>query len=257
MRIVLFTVENTEFVPTVLEPVLSQRGHQICAVFVSRAVYGLRFLARRARFLARNGYPFCIRAGDWWRYLSRHNGSLRRSTEAPRSTVDYIRSRGIEASYIKEIRTEPTRERLRALNADVFLFCPFDRIAGPKFLEIPRMGTYNLHLGKLPEYRGGLHAFWVLRHGDSQAGATVHRVTAELDAGDVVVEKRFPVRTNCMRTLMADTMRVCGPLVLSALERIEAGNWEPIDTSDRRQAYHMLPTWTDFRAFYRRGCCLT
>ncbi|MCH7860615.1 MAG: hypothetical protein IH998_02760, partial [Proteobacteria bacterium] len=95
---------------------------------------------------------------------------------------------------------------MRALNADLFLFCPFDRIAGPKFLEIPRIGTFNLHLGKLPEYRGGLHAFWVLRQGDPEAGATIHRVTTELDAGDVVAEKRFPVTTRCMRTLMADTM---------------------------------------------------
>lgn len=39
MRIVLFTVENTEFVPTVLEPILSRREHQIVPVFVSRAMF--------------------------------------------------------------------------------------------------------------------------------------------------------------------------------------------------------------------------
>jgi folate-dependent phosphoribosylglycinamide formyltransferase PurN len=256
VRIVLFTIENTEFVPTILDPILTERGHEIVKVFVSKAAYGVKFITRRLGFLARNGYPFCIRASDWWRIASQRVHGMFDRKDAPANIVEYVRERGVEADYIQEIRTEEARQRLRDLDADIFLFCPFDRIAGPKFLSIPRLGTFNLHLGKLPEYRGGLHAFWVLRSGDPQAGATVHQVTTELDAGDIVVEKRFPVETHCMQTLMAHTMGVCGPLMLRALDRVEEGAWEPVDTTGRAVGYHMLPTRKDFRAFYRRGCCI-
>lgn len=253
MRIVVFTIENTEFVRPLLDPLIESRGHEIVSVFVSRAAYGWRFLRRRAGFMLRNRYPFCIRLDDWKRCVG---ASVNSWHNRDGSLVKTLRAKGISAHYIKEVRTERTREQLRALNADVFLFCPFNKIVGPKFLAIPRIGTYNLHLGKLPEYRGGFHAFWVLRFGDTQAGVTVHRVTEELDAGDIIIERRFPVRTNSMHDLMDDTIRTAAPMVVEALDRIEAEDWRPVETAGRSAAYYMLPTREDFLAFYERGCRL-
>jgi folate-dependent phosphoribosylglycinamide formyltransferase PurN len=250
MRIVLFTVENDEFVPMVLDPVLDRRGSEIVAAFVSRSLFSWSWIWKRAGFMIRSRYPFCIRAGDWARYFDK---ALRRQS---RTVVGYLRSRGIAAEYISEIRSEAIRARLKGLDADVFLFQLFDKIGGPKFLSIPRLGTFNLHMGKLPEHRGGLSAFWVLRFGDAEAGATLHRAVPELDAGEIVAEVRIPVHTNSMHELMVATATAAGPMVVQALDRIEAGNWQHVDTSARPQGYYYLPGRDDFRAFYARGCRL-
>jgi methionyl-tRNA formyltransferase len=138
----------------------------------------------------------------------------------------------------------------------VFVFLLFDKIAGPKFLSLPRLGTFNLHMGKLPEHRGGLSAFWVLRFGDDEAGATLHRAVPELDAGEIVAEVRLPVRTKSMHELMKETFSAAGPMVVRALDRIEAGHWTPVDTAGRPTGYYYIPTREDFRAFYARGCRL-
>jgi len=250
MRIVLFTVENTEFAPLVLGPILDRRGPEVVAAFVSRSLFDLGWLRRRAGFLIRNRYPFCIRPSDWARYA---RGALngRRG-----SVLQYLRDRGIAAEYIDEIRTEATRERLKRLDADVFLFLVFDKIAGPKFLSIPRLGTFNLHMGKLPEHRGGLSAFWALRFGDAETGATLHRAIPELDAGEIVAEVRLPVRTGSMRELMTETFTAAGTMVVQALDRIDSESWTPIDTSGRPEGYYYIPTREDFDAFYARGCRL-
>jgi folate-dependent phosphoribosylglycinamide formyltransferase PurN len=250
MRIVLFTVENAEFAPLVLGPVLDRRGPEVVAAFVSRSLFSWGWLKKRAGFLIRNRYPFCIRPGDWARY-ARGTLGARRGT-----VVQYLRGRGVAAEYLDEIRTEATRERLRRLDADVFLFLLFDKIAGPKFLAIPRLGAFNLHMGKLPEHRGGLSAFWVLRFGDAEAGATLHRAIPELDAGEIVAEVRLPVRTGSMRELMTETVAAAGPMVVQALDRIDAGSWTPVDTSGRPEGYYYIPTRDDFDAFYARGCRL-
>jgi hypothetical protein len=250
VRIVLFTVENAEFVPIVLGPVMDRRGREIVAAFVSRSLFSWQWIAKRAGFLISNGYPFCIRLGDWVRY---GRNALRGGTGP---VLAYLRRRGIAAEYIGEIRSEATRARLKPLEADVFVFLLFDKIGGTKFLSIPRLGTFNLHMGKLPEHRGGLSAFWVLRFGDADAGATMHRAVTELDAGEIVAEVRIPVRTTSMHELMLQTATAAGPMAVMALDRIEAGAWPHVDTTTRSKGYYYLPTRDDFRAFYSRGCRL-
>lgn len=55
---------------------------------------------------------------------------------------------------------------------------------------IPRFGCVNLHCGLLPDYKGAPPGFWELRNGEREVGVTVHRVTAELDAGPILAQGR-------------------------------------------------------------------
>lgn len=54
--------------------------------------------------------------------------------------------------------------------------------------ELPRLGTINLHKGRLPNYRGMPPAFWEMNNGESTVGCTVHKVEAGLDTGSILLE---------------------------------------------------------------------
>jgi peptidoglycan/xylan/chitin deacetylase (PgdA/CDA1 family) len=60
------------------------------------------------------------------------------------------------------------------------------RILRPEVFSVPRLGSINLHKGKVPQYRGMPPGFWELYEGERTAGITVHFVSTKLDAGDVV-----------------------------------------------------------------------
>lgn len=69
-------------------------------------------------------------------------------------------------------------------------------IAGTYILQesvfgVPRLGSINLHSGKVPEYRGAAPAFWELYNGETHVGITIHKVAAALDAGDVLLQELF------------------------------------------------------------------
>jgi peptidoglycan/xylan/chitin deacetylase (PgdA/CDA1 family) len=66
-------------------------------------------------------------------------------------------------------------------------------ILKPSIFEIPRLGTLNLHKGRVPDYKGMPPAFWELRAGEKYVGCTVHFVSEKLDAGDVVLEQLVPI----------------------------------------------------------------
>jgi len=59
--------------------------------------------------------------------------------------------------------------------------------------EVPRLGSLNLHKGKLPEYRGMPPAFWEIWNGESSVGVTVHKVAAGLDTGEILLEDSVPL----------------------------------------------------------------
>jgi methionyl-tRNA formyltransferase len=222
------------------------------AAYVSRSLFNLRFFRKRAWSLVKDGFPFCIRAGDLGRYVGMKWGGRARRRQAV-TMIEYLRKRGLTPEYIDDVRSESALANLRALDADVFIFCPFDKIVGPAFLSIPRLGTFNAHMGKLPEHKGGLSAFWVLRFGDAEAGMTVHRAVEELDAGEIVAETRFPVTTRSMYELMHETFDVGGHTVARALGKLVQGGWTPVDTEGRASGYYRIPTRRDFREFYARG----
>jgi peptidoglycan/xylan/chitin deacetylase (PgdA/CDA1 family) len=77
------------------------------------------------------------------------------------------------------------------------------RILKPGTFSIPRLGSINLHKGKVPEYRGMPPGFWELYDGVSEAGVTVHFVDKQVDTGDIVAESAIPILpTDTPDTLM-------------------------------------------------------
>ena len=51
----------------------------------------------------------------------------------------------------------------------------------------------NVHAGKVPQYRGPNPIQWSIIEDERDAGVTMHHMTRELDAGDVIAERRVPI----------------------------------------------------------------
>jgi len=74
---------------------------------------------------------------------------------------------------------------------DLLLSLQFDRI-----IKMPALGgarAFNLHFSALPAYRGCYTSVWPLRNGEKQAGVTLHLLTAGIDDGGIVGQRRFDV----------------------------------------------------------------
>jgi folate-dependent phosphoribosylglycinamide formyltransferase PurN len=68
---------------------------------------------------------------------------------------------------------------------------------GPALLEVfPQ--TVNYHNGSLPGYRGLRATGWSLYNGEAQSGFAFHRMTEELDAGNVLVTGSVPIAAGNM-----------------------------------------------------------
>jgi phosphoribosylglycinamide formyltransferase-1 len=85
--------------------------------------------------------------------------------------------------------------RLRATRVELICLAGFMRILSPAFVERWSGRILNIHPSLLPDLRGLKTHERALAEGRSGHGCTVHYVSADLDAGPVIVQARVPVLT--------------------------------------------------------------
>jgi phosphoribosylglycinamide formyltransferase-1 len=112
-------------------------------------------------------------------------------------------------------------EHVAASGADLLVLAGFMRIIDPAAL-LPWVGrAINIHPSLLPLYRG-LHTHRrALRAGDREHGASVHYVTAELDGGPVIAQRRIAIgehdtEASLAARLLAEEHRLL-PAVVAAI----------------------------------------
>lgn len=87
---------------------------------------------------------------------------------------------------------KPTNQRTRLI-----AFCT-DVIVPQSLLERCTAGAYNFHPGP-PEYPGIFPSCFAIYDGATRFGATVHRMTAKVDDGEIVSVSRFDIASNIDR----------------------------------------------------------
>jgi methionyl-tRNA formyltransferase len=85
------------------------------------------------------------------------------------------------------------RDALAACEPDVFLSVWYRRLLDADLLALPRVAALNLHGSLLPAYRGRAPVNWVLVNGESRTGVTLHHMTVEADAGDIVAQEPIEI----------------------------------------------------------------
>jgi methionyl-tRNA formyltransferase len=76
---------------------------------------------------------------------------------------------------------------------DIIVVSCFARKLPDPVLSIPAMGCLNLHPSLLPAYRGPVPLFWQFRAAVKDFGITLHRMTSQLDAGNIVAQTTVPM----------------------------------------------------------------
>jgi len=93
-------------------------------------------------------------------------------------------------------------------------------------LEVPRLGSINLHPGLLPRHRGPVPLAWAIRDGDPAFGVTWHRMDAQLDTGPILAQASVAIRDDDV-SIIEIAPRLAGAaasLLPRVLERIAAGD---------------------------------
>lgn len=129
--------------------------------------------------------------------------------------LEHAQSMGVPTTVVdhktfasRELFDEALHERLKNLQPRWIVLAGFMRILTAEFVHRWEDKILNIHPSLLPKHPGLDTHRRALECGDSEAGASVHIVTPELDAGPVIAQVRVPV-------LSDDTPETLGERVLA------------------------------------------
>jgi phosphoribosylglycinamide formyltransferase-1 len=133
----------------------------------------------------------------------------------------FARERGIPVGELSqksfasaEERDAAMRDFLRGHGVELVVDAGYDRVHSRAFLEAFEDRIINVHPSLLPEFGGGMDAVeQALASRAKATGATVHIVTANLDAGPILVQEAVPI-------LEGDTVETLRQRVHEAEHRI-------------------------------------
>lgn len=139
-------------------------------------------------------------------------------------------SYGIPVLQPEKVKAPDAVEQLRQLAPDIILVAAFGQILSKEILDIPKYGCLNVHASLLPEYRGAAPIQWAIIDGKEKTGVTIMRMDEGLDTGDMICREEIEITAGETGGSLHDKLAAAGgPLLLSAMEQVEAGTavYEP------------------------------
>ncbi len=123
--------------------------------------------------------------------------------------------------------------QLAALSVDLFVVVAFS-ILPKALLEIPRIGSVNLHPSLLPAYRGAAPIVWAVANGETETGISTFLLNPRIDAGDILMQRRVAIGPD--ETAGELEARLCplgADMVLETVNGLENDALQPLPQDSR------------------------
>jgi methionyl-tRNA formyltransferase len=139
---------------------------------------------------------------------------------------------GIPVIKARSLKSDKLYERLKQLNADLFVVAAF-RILPPRLFNLPLRGSINIHASLLPKYRGAAPINWAIINGETETGLTSFFLRESVDTGSMILQDRIPIYDNDTFDVVHDRLcSLAGAFTVKTLDAIEFGDYEPIEQDD-------------------------
>ena len=132
--------------------------------------------------------------------------------------------RGIPVFQPERIKREEGVAQLRTLAPDLCVTAAFGQLLSQEILDIPPMGTINVHSSLLPRHRGSAPINWAVMMGDTATGVTTMFTDRGMDTGDMLLRRQTPIGEKETAGELSDRLAQMGAeLLIETLRALEAG----------------------------------
>lgn len=166
----------------------------------------------------------------------RPKGRGMRSGASP--VAELAGEKGLPVYRPESLRTEEAGDILRSYEPDLTVVVAYGKILPVSILELPPLGTVNLHASLLPEYRGAAPIQRAVLNGDAETGVTTMYIAADLDSGDIIYSEKTAIgEYETSGELFGRLAGIGAELLVRTVGDIEKGCAPRIPQDDSRATY--------------------
>ncbi|MEK7493532.1 MAG: methionyl-tRNA formyltransferase, partial [Patescibacteria group bacterium] len=128
----------------------------------------------------------------------------------------------------QKLRDPETIGRIRTWAPDIIIVAAYGKIIPQEIIDIPPYGILNVHTSLLPRHRGASPVQYSILSGDQETGATIMRIDAGLDTGDIISQQSIAVvSSETTETLMGKLAVLGADLLVETLPQWFEGTITP------------------------------
>jgi methionyl-tRNA formyltransferase len=128
--------------------------------------------------------------------------------------------------------------QIRALEPEVSVVVAYGHILKREVLDVPSLGSINVHASLLPELRGAAPIPWAIARGHTTTGVTVMRMVEAMDAGPILLQEEEPIIEKETATELASRLAEVGAEALvAALALLSLGQLVAREQDESRVTY--------------------
>ena len=145
---------------------------------------------------------------------------------------------GIAVLQPERARGEEFLSEVKALEPDVSVVVAFGQILEPRVLDLPPLGSINVHASLLPELRGAAPVQWSIIRGHGTTGVTMMRMEAGLDSGPILYQVPSAIAPDATtRELSIRLSELGAEALVETLTLMDANAVEPMPQDHRLATY--------------------
>ena len=138
--------------------------------------------------------------------------------------VKELAQKSIPVFQPERIKRPEGVEMLRSLEPDLCVTAAFGQLLSQEILDIPKLGTINVHSSLLPKHRGSAPINWSIIKGDQVTGVTTMFTDKGMDTGDILLMRETPIGERETAGELSDRLAEMGAqLLIETLRALEAG----------------------------------
>ena len=137
---------------------------------------------------------------------------------------ELAQSTGIPVFQPERIKREEGVAMLKGCAPDLCVTAAFGQLLSQEILDIPPLGTINVHSSLLPRHRGSAPINWSIIKGDPVTGVTTMFTDKGMDTGDILLTRETPIGPAENAGELTDRLAVMGAgLLIETIRALEAG----------------------------------
>lgn len=151
------------------------------------------------------------------------------SVWAEKNNIPYLKPEKITPLFISNLKPS---------TYDLFIVVAYGKILPEALINIPKLGTINIHYSLLPKWRGASPLESALLNGDSITGVSIQQMAFKLDSGGIIVEKEIPIDMNETKDNLKNKLtNLGGSLLCEIIPKIIGGKINPKIQDESKVTY--------------------
>jgi methionyl-tRNA formyltransferase len=141
----------------------------------------------------------------------------------------------------QRIRSDDFYADLCKFEPDIITLTAYGKILPGNIINLPPLGTINVHGSLLPKYRGAAPVQWALINGETETGITIMQMDEGIDTGDILLQDRIPIEpADTAGTLSVKLAALGGAALGKTLDLLRRDKLKPVKQDEKRASFAPL-----------------